>query len=69
MMSDKKMASVLKNGIGAFKPRRAEHEDELLQRIFAEVDFAYELEDDELEFLAAAGDVDAMLGERLKNSD
>ncbi len=66
MMSDKQMAGVLKRGIGAFKARRAEHEDELLQRIFDEVDFGYELDDDELELLSAAGDMDAMLGERQK---
>lgn len=62
-MNENQIASVLKRGIAGFKARRVEHEDELLARIFEEVDFVREISDDELELLSAAGDVDAMLRE------
>ena len=60
-MSENQIAMALKRGIGGFRARRKEHEDELLARIFEEFDFEREISDDELELLSAAGDVDAML--------
>lgn len=60
-MSERKMAQVLKRGIGGFGARQKRHEDELLARILNEVDFEHEIADDQLDLLAAAGDVDAIL--------
>ena len=64
-MSDERMFKALKLGIGSFGARRAAHEDELLDRIMNEFDAndANEISDDELELLAAAGTIDAMLGD------
>ena len=64
-MSDEQMFEALKRGIGSFGARRAAHQEELLSRIMDEMndDVATEISDDELIMLAAAGEVDAMLGD------
>lgn len=64
-MNDEKMFEALKRGIGGFSARRAAHKDELLARIMDEMesDMACEISDDELDMLAAAGEVDVMLGD------
>ena len=59
-MNDKTIASILKSGINSFSVGTKAHEDLLLDRIFANVSFAtdegVEINDDALEFLAAAGE-------------
>lgn len=61
-MNDNRIASVLKSGIASFGARGKSHEDALLDRILAEVEFEHELGDDVLELLSAAGDLSAMQG-------
>lgn len=67
-MNDEKMFAALKRGIGGFSARRAAHKEELLARILDEMDtdVANEISDDDLVMLAAAGEVDAMLGDKQK---
>ncbi len=57
-MNDEKLMNVLKRGIAGFANNTEDASEALLGRIMNEVDFPKELDDDMLDMLAAAGDVE-----------
>lgn len=59
-MDEERLAGVLKRGIARFADGTEDASEDLLERIMAEVKFAREIDDDDLEFLAAAGDIDML---------